>query len=30
MTNQVIVNKGSKGWGGPLTLTKTETKKYVA
>jgi len=29
MTNQVKVNKGKNGWGGPLTLTPTEDLKYV-
>lgn len=30
MTKQVIVSKGPKGWGGPLTLEKTATKTVVA
>jgi PTS system glucitol/sorbitol-specific IIB component len=25
----VIVSQGSHGWGGPLTVTPTDTKKYV-
>ncbi|WP_314063761.1 PTS glucitol/sorbitol transporter subunit IIB [uncultured Vagococcus sp.] len=30
MTKQVIVSKGPKGWGGPLTLEKTDTKTVIA
>lgn len=30
MTKEVLVNKGNKGWGGPLLLSKTDTKIYIA
>lgn len=30
MTKQVIVSKGPNGWGGPLTLEKTDTKTVIA
>lgn len=30
MTKQVMVSKGPKGWGGPLTLEKTNTKTVIA
>ncbi|QZN88155.1 PTS glucitol/sorbitol transporter subunit IIB [Vagococcus lutrae] len=30
MSKKIIVSKGSKGWGGPLILSKKENKKYIA
>ena len=30
MNPAVTITKGSSGWGGPLTVSETETRKVVA